>query len=227
MQKLLSLVIALLFTFTSYAQFNFTAGYTYGRTPSGVNNQIIQQINDNNSWLTNYEKMKEIKGLHGFHFGAQMRFDFVAIFGSWSKKVQVSDFKGDDSTNVSIYRELFYSVNSTSVGIELFPIERISFGGSIDLNSFRIRSENNVASDRYVIMKDRGLSSHFFVSLNIRGSDILSISLQPYLHIPWTNFNLTEMESELDTGVGLTNFEDGFMNYGIRLIFRNGQQNFR
>jgi len=75
-------------------------------------------------------------------------------------------------------------------------------------------------------MKDKGFSSHFFVSLNIEGSNILSISLQPYIHIPWTKFNLTELESELDTGVGLTDFEDGFMNYGIRLIFRNGQQNF-
>ena len=227
MRKLLSLIIGLLFTLTSYAQFNFTAGYTYGRTPTGVNNNIIQQVNENNSELINYEKMKAIKGLHGFHFGAQMRFDFVALFASWNKKVQVSDFKGDDSTNVSINRELFYSVNSTSVGLEIFPIENVSFGGSIDLNSLRIRSEDNVASDRYVIMRDKGFSSHFFVSLNIEGSDILSISLQPYIHIPWTTFNLTELESELDTGVGLTDFEDGFMNYGIRLIFRNGQQNFR
>ena len=226
MRTLLSLFIALSFTLTSYAQFNFTAGYSYGRMPSGVNNEIIQKINDNNSSLINYEKMREIKGLHGFHFGAQMRFDFVALFASWNNKVQVSDFKGDDSSNESIERELFYRVNSTSVGLELFPIEKISFGGSIDINRFRIRSEDNVASDRYTIMKDKGLSSHFFVSLNISGSDLLSISLQPYIHIPWTKFNLFELESELDTGVGLTDFEDGFMNYGVRLIFRNGQQNF-
>ena len=226
MRKLLSLIIGLLFTLTSYAQFNFTAGYTYGRTPSGVNNEIIQQVNENNSELINYEKMKLVKGLHGFHFGAQMRFDFVSLFASWNKKVQVSDFKGDDSTNMSINQELFYSINSTSVGLEIFPIENISFGGSIDLNRLRIRAEDNVASDRYVIMKDRGFSSHFFVSLNIEGSDILSISLQPYIHIPWTKFNLRELENELETGVGLTDFEDGFMNYGIRLIFRNGQQNF-
>jgi len=114
MRKLLSLIVGLLFTLTSYSQLNFTAGYSYGRTSTGVNNQIIQQINDNNNWLINYEKMKDIKGLHGFHFGAQMRFDFVAIFASWNNKVQVSDFKGDDSTNVSIFRELFYRVNSTS-----------------------------------------------------------------------------------------------------------------
>ena len=226
MRKLLSLIIGFLFTLTSYAQFNFTAGYTYGRMPSGVNNEIIQQVNQNNNELINYEKMKAIKGLHGFHFGAQMRFDFVALFASWNNKVQVSDFKGDDSTNVSIYQELFYSMRSTSLGLEIFPIENISFGGSIDLNRLRIRSEDNVASGRYVIMKDRGFSSHFFVSLNIEGSDILSISLQPYVHIPWTKFNLTELESELETGVGLTDFEDGFMNFGIRLIFRNGQQNF-
>lgn len=226
MRKLLSLITGLLFTLTSYAQFNFTAGYTYGRMPSGVNNEIIQQVNQNNNELINYEKMKAIKGLHGFHFGAQMRFDFVALFASWNNKVQVSDFKGDDSTNVSIYQELFYSMRSTSLGLEIFPIENISFGGSIDLNRLRIRSEDNVASGRYVIMKDRGFSSHFFVSLNIEGSDILSISLQPYVHIPWTKFNLTELESELETGVGLTDFEDGFMNFGIRLIFRNGQQNF-
>lgn len=226
MQKILILVFGILFTLPSLAQFNFTSGYTYGRTPSGVNNQILQTLNENNNSLINYEKMKDIKGLHGFHFGGQVRFDFVALFVNWNNKVQVSDFKGDDTTNTSIYRELFYRVTSTSMGLEIFPIENISFGASIDLNRFRIRSENNVDSDRYTVMKDKGLSSHFFVSANVYGSDLLSISIQPYVHIPWTKFNLIDLESELDTGVGLTDFEDGFMNYGIRLIFRNGQQNF-
>ena len=225
MRKLLSLLIGLLFTLTSYAQFNFTAGYTYGRTSSGSSNDIIQQLNDNNSSLTNFERAKEINGLHGAHFGVQARFDVVALSLSWNSKVQVSDFSGDDSTNMNIFTELFYRVSSTSLGLEFFPIEKISFGGTIDLNRLRIRSENNVDSDRFTIMRDSGLSSHFFVSFNIVGNDILSISLQPYIHIPWTNFDLTELESELDTGVGLTDFEDGFMNYGIRLIFRNGQQN--
>jgi len=226
MHKLLCLVIGLLFTLPTYAQFNFTAGYTYGRTPSGTNNDIIQQLNDNNSSLTNFESAKEINGLHGAHFGVQTRFDVVALSLSWNSKVQVSDFRGDNSTNMSIFTELFYRVSSTSLGLEFFPIEKFSFGGTIDLNRLRIRSENNVDSDRFTLMRDSGLSSHFFVSLNIEGNDILSISLQPYVQIPWTNFDLTELESELDTGVGLTDFEDGFMNYGIRLIFRNGQQNY-
>ena len=117
-------------------------------------------------------------------------------------------------------------MTSTSAGIEYFPINNFSFGGTIDLNRLRIRSANNVNQDRYTVMRDSGLSSHFFVSLNIEGSDILSISLQPYIQIPWTKFDLAPLESDLNSGINATNFEDDFMNIGIRLIFKNGQQNF-
>jgi len=226
MHKNFLIFICLILNSTCFAQLNFNAGFTYGRILGGVNNDIIQKVNDNNVNLVNYVKMKPIKALYGFHFGTQFKFDIVALSLGWDSKVQVNDFKGDDSTGDDIYRELFYRVTSGSAGIEFFPINRFSFGGTIDLNRLRIRSENNLNDNRYTVMKDKGLSSHFFVSLNISGSELLSISLQPYVQIPWKKFNLTELESELDTGVGITDFDDGFMNYGIRLLFRNGRQNY-
>ena len=86
----------------------------------------------------------------------------------------------------------------------------------------RVRTENTERTDRHAIFNDKSTSSHFFVSLNVYGNENLTIALQPYVQIPWTNFDLTDLENDLNTGVNLNDYEDGFMNYGLRLVFQNG-----
>ena len=66
------------------------------------------------------------------------------------------------------------------------------------------------------------MSSHFYISLNVYGNENLTIALQPYVQIPLTKFDLTNLENDLNTGVNLDNYEEGFMTYGLKLIFQNG-----
>ena len=92
MQKNFLISILILLSFNCLAQLNFSAGFTYGRTINGVNNDIIDKVNENNSSLINYEGMKKIGGLYGFHFGTQFRFDVAAISLNWDNKVQAVSY---------------------------------------------------------------------------------------------------------------------------------------
>lgn len=204
------------------AQFNIKVGYQYGLSNPTTHNKIIEQINSNNSSFENYNEMESLKSFHGINFGTRYRVEYVGINLDWTPKFQVIDFKGINSaTDASEFRKLYYRLDSYSLGVEFF-IQKFSFGASYDWNKMRVRSESTERSDRHVIFDAKSTSSQFFVSLNVYGNENLTIALQPYIQIPLTNFDLTDLETDLNTGVNLDDYEEGFMTYGLKLVFQNG-----
>ena len=95
------------------------------------------------------------------------------------------------------------------MGLEFF-IKRFSFEASYDWNKIRVQSEDTERTDQHIIFNSRSTSSHFYISLNVYGNDYLKIALQPYVQIPWTNFDLTNLENDLNTGVNLNDYKDEF-----------------
>lgn len=224
MRSFLLFLFGCLLSFNLSAQFNAKVGYQYGYYGLGttVHNDIIDQLNTNNTTLENYQEMDRLKGFHGMLLGARYRFDPVAINVELSSMFQRIEYQGiEPVSGKTLFKEHFYGIASYSAGLEFF-INNISFGGTLDINRLRIRAENDTRSDRHVILKENNFSSHFFIGLNYDSDGALSISLQPYVQIPWTNFDLTGLESQLDTGANVDNYEDGFLNFGLRVIFSNG-----
>jgi hypothetical protein len=222
MRFILFILLGIFLSTSLSAQFNIKVGYQYGLTKPTTHNKIIDQINANNSSFDNYNEMESIKSFHGVNFGTRYRVGYVGLNLDWTPKFQVIEFDGiNPTTDVSEFRKLYYRFDSYSLGVEFF-IKKFSFGASYDWNKMRVRSENTVRTDRHVIFNTKSTSSNFFVSLNVYGNENLTIALQPYVQIPWTNFDFTNLENDLNTGVNLDNYEDGFMTYGLRLIFQNG-----
>ena len=224
MRSFLLILFGCLFSFNLSAQFNAKVGYQYAHYKIGtpVHNDIIDQLNtNNNNTLENYQEMDRIKGFHGMLLGARYRFEPVAVNVELTSMFQRLSNEGTDASGATFFKEHYYGIVSYSAGLEFF-VKQFSFGGTLDINRLRIRAENDTRPDRHVILQENSLSSHFFVGINLAGNDFLSLAIQPYVQIPWTNFDLTGLESQLDTGASVDKYEDGFMNFGIRIIFSNG-----
>jgi len=59
--------------------------------------------------------------------------------------------------------------------------------------------------------------------LSAPGSDLLSISLQPYVAIPWSHYNLGPLASNL--GISTRNgWIQENMHFGFTVVFYNGPQ---
>jgi hypothetical protein len=204
------------------AQLNLKVGYQYSATDPTVNNKIIDQINSNNSSFEDYNEMESIKSFNGINFGTRYRAGYVGLNLDWTPKFQKVEFDGfNPATNSNEFRELFYRYNTYSLGLEFF-IKKFSFGASYDWNRMRIQSENTARTDRHIIFKSNSTSSHFYISYNVYGNEYLTIGIQPYVQIPWTKFDLTNLENDLNTGVNLDSYEDEFMTYGFRIVLQNG-----
>lgn len=215
-------LLGILLSTSLSAQLNLKVGYHYAATDPTVNNKIIDQINSNNSSLEDYNEMESIRSFNGINFGTRYRAGYVGLNLDWTPKFQAVEFDGTNpTTNTNEFRKLYYRHNTYSVGLEFF-IKKFSLGASYDWNRLRIQSENTDRTDRHIIFKSNSTSSHFFVGLNIYGNEFLTIALQPYIQIPWSNFNLTNLENDLNTGVNLNSYEDEFMTYGLRIVLQNG-----
>ena len=218
-------IFGILFTTTLAAQLNFRVGYQYSYTNSPTLNSITSQLNANNTLtLKSYEKMSNLHSLHGAILGVKYRSDFVGIFAEWSPTFQVKEYTGEYiSDSKKAFQKLYYRVDSYSLGLEFF-VNKFSFGGSLDKNNLRVRSEIDTRRDRFIAARSQSFGSHFFIGINLEANEHLSIAVQPYVQIPWTKFDYIELEDELNTDVGLDDYKEGFMSFGLKIIFQNGTQ---
>jgi len=204
------------------AQFNIKIGYDYAYTQPNTHNQIIDQFNASNSFLNEFTSFEKLNSMHGVLLGVRHRWSDVALNLEFTPLFRLREFKGFDPTSEEeIFRKNFYRFASYSAGLEFF-INKISIGGSFDYNIFRVRSEQNDRRDRYISFQDEAFGSRFFVGINVMGNEQMSISLQPYVRIPWSKFDLTDFENAMGTDSNLDSNEEGMMIYGIRLVFNNG-----
>ena len=218
-------IFGILFNTSLGAQFNFMVGYQYSYTNSSTLNAITSQLNANSTiTLKEYQKMSNLHGLHGVVLGARYRSDFVGFSAKWTPTFQVKEYQGSYiSDSKKAFRKLYYRIDSYSLGIEFFA-KQFSFGGSLDRNNLRIRSEIDTRNDRYIAATSHSLGSHFFIGINLEAHEHLSIAVQPYIQIPWTKFDYAELEDDLNTGVNLDHYKEGYVSYGLRVIFQNGLQ---
>ena len=213
----------ILFSSPLSAQFNIKVGYNFSYSDPETHNSIIEQLNtERSAYFDNYEEMGAFHIMHGFVFGARYRFGSTAINADYNTKLQVKEFEGYNTiTESTEYRKHFYRIDSYSTGLEFF-IKQFSFGGTIDWNRLRVRTENTARPSRYAFFSDNNMSSHFFVGINLYGNEHLSLAIQPFVQIPWTQFDLTSFENQIVETPTTGDKKEDFLNYGIKIIFQNG-----
>jgi len=220
----LVVILCLFYTTTIFAQLNIKVGYGISYVNAEVDNQIIKRYNEQFSFLDN--PMQEVRFLNGFLVGLRYRIDNFAIEANFENKFNTLESTGiDPISNHNFNRDLLFKYTSYSIGLESYLTEYIGLGVSIDWDHLRYRSETQNA-DRYNVLKDNGFSSEVHLSLNLQGNDVITLSIQPYVQIPWTKMFIAELENEINPDVAAvidTNYSADYMNYGVKFIFYNGQ----
>ena len=209
-------------TIQSNAQFNFGVGYSLGYLNPETDQSIINTFNDDRPWLE--DKIEPIQFIQGLHLSLRYRLDFVAFDFTWRNKFRSKKANGiDPATDLSFKRNLTHRFISYSIGIENF-IGDFSYGGSIDVENFGVRTEVTGIDKDFTIFKKTGLGSHFFVCYNLDAGNTLDFSIRPYVHIPWQRYNISSVDTELNGSSNPLNLEDNYLNFGIMFIFYNGRK---
>ena len=206
-----------------YGQLNVKVGYTASYLNSGFNNNIFDSFNAQNSLETRF---KNLHMLHGIQLGFRYKINIAAIEFTWENTTRSRNAIQVDSLEMFFEKNLYYSINSFSLGVQN-NFGNFGYGASIDSRTIRVRTNIGATDQRTDILKQRGWTSRFYLSLNIPGGDFVSLSIQPYVQIPLesTDFYPLEMDLNPTSNANPDQFSEDLMTFGITLAFYNGAQN--
>jgi hypothetical protein len=208
------------------AQLNLNVGYNISYLENELTNNILKRYNENNPWLN--KSFKEFHLMDGIIVGTRYRFGPAALLLQWTNKKRNLESNGTDpSTDETYFRDLKFQYNSYSAGLQFF-MGPVSFGGLMDYSHYTIKTAHTDKEDFYKVLSNQEWSSHIFLNIPIYNGSKMGISLQPYAHVPWSNINIINLEQELNpefsANADPVDYNVDFRNYGISLIFYNGQQ---
>ena len=222
--KCLFILFILSFTTNLAAQVSLKVGYNFGKANPAVYNGMIQRYNTTNDYFT--DPLEEIKWMSGFDLGVRVSNEFVGAELSWGNKYNRQYAEGTSPiTNAEYFREIYLRFGSYSFGLESF-IGPVGIGSSIDLNRASVRTRDTNENKKYKVLAETGFSSHFYLSYHFEASETTSFSLRPYVQVPWKGVNLYKLEQELNPEFAATaveaDYNERFLNFGIQILFFNG-----
>ena len=223
MKPTLFLLIITLGLFTPkvlFGQFNISTAYEIGYHQTDAFNDIIKKYNTETSFLE--QEMDELRIMHGLQLGLYYNYeDLVGLFLNWKYRFNNTSSSGTDPTTMAVFsKDLFVRQNVFSLGLEN-NFGFIGYGATIDYLLSGVKIENNNTSKRN-IFTESNYASTFFISLNSRKTNQIRISLRPYIQIPWTKYDLHKLDMELNESTSTEKIEEGQMNFGLMIVFRNG-----
>ncbi len=203
------------------AQFNLSVNYSLAYADAPSFNAIID--NYNNAQTSKKFGLDNLRVLNGIGLGARYRSGFAGLEFTWTERFKRSRAEGTDLEGQFTYRTLGYRYRTFGIGYTTFVNDTWSFGGSINQDRFKINTETNRDLTNGIV-EDTAYSSRFFIGLSAEVGDFMSLSLQPFVWIPWGDFELTNLNNLLNPNTPLENTKDDFMHFGVSLIFYNGTQ---
>ena len=218
-----------IFCFSSpalHAQLNLGVGYNGSYADAPLINSILKRYNTTSTAIN--QPFKDLHFLSGIVVSAQYKLDFIGFSLQWknkNKKLSTKSF--DVASNQEDFRDLFFRNNNYSIGFSFF-LHFFSFGSTLDYNNFAIFTAHTNHSDRYKVLSNKIWSTHFFLNFQLYKNDNMSFNLQPYWHWPWAKNDFFALEQELNPSFALganpIDYKSRFKNFGVSLIFYNGQQ---
>jgi len=207
----------------SYGQLNFSVSYNTSLINPTSHQSIIDQFNSDRPWLT--REFNELNWLNGYGFGFRYKIDKIAFNVRWENQVDRISASGiDPATDEAFEQTLFFRLSTYSIGLESFFSERFSAHASFDFNRVRYRTELANIDDRIEVLRDWGVGSTFSFGYNFVSEGLMHVSLRPFIHVSWSNHDLTELNTFLNPDINPVdvNVEEEFLNFGLKIIFYNG-----
>lgn len=221
--RYLFLLLILLFVAPSLpAQLNLGIGYSLGYINPKADRAIFEQFNEDRPWLE--DELEPINALQGFHVGLRYKFDFIALEFTWRNRFRTKRGNGiDPATSLEFRRDVTHRYTGYSIGVENF-IKDFSYGASIEVENFAMRTEVTGVEEDFTIISHYGLGSQFFVSYRVDAGNALSFSIRPYIHIPWQSYDIAKVAEEINGTNTSGKLDTNYMNIGVMFIFYNGRQ---
>ncbi|MEM1318679.1 MAG: hypothetical protein AAGG75_00415 [Bacteroidota bacterium] len=216
---LLAIFLQFLFCLDLSAQANIRIGYTYSYFDLAESNAILDRFEEERDWLDN--RFGNIRGFHGISFGLRYKMGTTAAELGYYNRFTRRQAEGINPTSsTDFFRQLNTANQGFSLGVEQF-IGPFSIGGTIDRNFWTMRLKESSSGDRQTVVDERYWSSQFFVAFNSERTEGISISIRPYVQVPWTSFGLQPLEEALESNP-VNDPEEKLLNFGIQFIFYNG-----
>ncbi len=203
------------------AQVNIRVGYNVAKIQAEKNESLIKIFNESEPHVES--GFPQLNILHGFELGLRYNFGFLGFdlgFSNLGRDRTASVFNVTDE--VIDERELKYSFNNFSFGIENV-FDRFGYGGSFGVNFFRVKSRVG-ALDASTVLSDQYWNSRFYLMWNLRGSDLMCLSIRPYVDMSWETTNLSPIQDDIysSPSVPSSALDEKPIFFGISFLFYNG-----
>jgi hypothetical protein len=223
--KLYTFIFLFIFLNRTNAQLNIMTGYVYGYSDIPVLNGIIDSFNAKTPTLSS--SMSHVNSMHGLVLGLRYRLPHLSLEFSWANSfTQVNNRSTTGVTEVK--NTLSFSSSTFSLGGD-FYYRKVGFGGSFDLNTYKITTAKpgfSVRDDSY--SNKSSLTNQVYLIIELPITERMSLSFRPYVQLPTTAFDFyrTAVHLNTESGVNIGQFQNRVTTYGIKIIFFNGEKNY-
>lgn len=218
--KGLSIVFCLILCVQLTAQLNLVAGYMGGFPDAENYNEIITRYNLGQDSLL--QAFPALEVLNGITLGASYRMGPVSLQGLWTERFRTDE---SESLNVANNTVSTSTLNTTfrsfSLGVELQAVKML-LGGSLNYDIFKQRSKIRTAQEETIVLEN-GWSSRFYIGTFFRLNRAFAISIQPFVWVPWSEFDVSGLDNKLN-GVENTTTKENFKHFGVSFFMYNGSQ---
>ena len=184
-------------------------------------NEIISRFNDDKPFLE--QPLNEINFLSGLELGLRYRIGISAFEIGWgSGSAEAEAFGTDNGT--PFQEAMTTSFRTYSIGVDNF-LGDFGFGASLGNRRLKITTDISGFDRDRTVMTDTGLSSRFHIFYQVKSNSV-SLTLKPYIEIPWDSYNVSALNKEYfpDSTIPDDAFDTDITIFGISLLFYNGPQ---
>jgi hypothetical protein len=220
---LIKLVFALLFLLpinSLRAQFNLKIAYNLDYSAFQSHNGLLEQYNEANPWLAT--EFGQLRFLNGVQLGARVRNEILGLDFSWERSSAKRSAAGINFSDISINQELDYRLNRFSLALETYA-KNVGLGANITWENFIISNTVSGLEAKNEILAENRFGNRIYLILQTKGTERLALSLQPYIYIPWSHYNISPLASFLNSNTDEFNIQQNF-HFGLSLVFYNGPQ---
>jgi hypothetical protein len=203
------------------SQLNIKMGYTLDYGSHETNNLILDAYNSNNQWLS--QEFKPVRLLNGLQAGLRYKKDFMAFDVSFERVFGGKESFGINNNGVSVSNELKYTLSRYALGLEVYN-NMLGIGANVYHEIYTIKSPISGIDSDEKITSDGNFGNKIYLIFSSQGNGRISVSLQPFVMIPWSDSNLFNLNTYLGNDNNLQSYNQRNLQFGISLIFYNGPQ---
>lgn len=221
--RLIIMVFAVIFCLNASnvaAQLNLKVGYNLNYSSFQTYNKVLQEFNDKNPWLS--QDFKDLRLLNGLQIGARVRGEYVGMDLTWERSAASRKIAGQDPDGLDYVSELNFKWDRASMGLETY-YEYFGLGASIYWERLGISRPITSIESNEQILTDNRIGNKIYLIFSTIGVDRVSLSLQPYVAIPWSHYNLGALATHLDISTQEGLIQEN-LHFGFSFVFYNGRQ---